>query len=220
MPGAPELRLHEEQLLMALDDDKGSIRAANFKYALCAGLLAELVLEGRVTLERGSKPSKDRIIPANPKLLSDPLMDEVLRKVQSSKKTRSPKEWVAKFSSTSALRKRVGTGLVRRGILRERNARILLVFPWTFYPALDSEPKRRLVERKRAAVDGDDELDDRTSIAVAVASVTGVLKPVLGKQVLKARKARIEQITEDQYIAAATKRAVQEAAAAAAAAGG
>lgn len=220
MPGAPELRLHEEQLLMALDDDKGSIRATNFKYAVCAGLLAELVLEGRVTLERGSKPSKDRIIPANPKLLSDPLLDEVLRKVQSSKKTRSPKEWVAKLSSTSALRKRVGTGLVRRGILRERNARILLVFPWTFYPALDSAPKRRLVERIRAAVDGDDELDDRTSIAVAVASVTGVLKPVLGKQVLKARKARIEQITEDQYIAAATKRAVQEAAAAAAAAGG
>ena len=220
MPGAPELRLHEEQLLMALDDDKGSIRATNFKYALCAGLLAELVLEGRVTLERGSKPSKDRIIPANPKLLSDPLLDEVLRKVQTSKKTRSPKEWVAKFSSMSALRKRVGKGLVRRGILRERDARILLVFPWTFYPTLDPAPKRRLVERIRAAVVGDGELDDRTSIAVAVASVTGVLKPVLGKQVLKERKNRIEQIAEDQYIAAATKKAVQEAAAAAAAAGG
>jgi hypothetical protein len=220
MPGAPEFRLHEEQLLLALDDEKGSIRATNFKYALCAGLLAELVLEGRVTLERGSKPSKDRIIPANPKLLSDPLLDEVLRKVHSSKKTRSPKEWVAKLSSMSALRKRVATGLVRRGILRERNARVLLVFPWTFDPALDPAPKRRLVERIRAAVVGDEELDDRTSIAVAVASVTGGLKPVLGKQVLKERKARIEQITEDQYIAAATKKAVQEAAAAAAAAGG
>ena len=220
MPDAPELRLHQELLLMALDDEKGSIRATNFKYALCAGLLAELVLEGRVTLERGSKPSKDRIIPANPKLLSDPLLDEVLRKVQGSKKTRSPKEWVSKLSAMSALRKRVGTGLVRRGVLRERNARVLLLFPWTFYPALDPAPKRRLVERVRAAVVGDEVLDDRTAIVVAVASVTGVLKPVLGKQVLKDRKARIEQIAEDQYIAAATKKAVQEAAAAAAAAGG
>jgi hypothetical protein len=140
--------------------------------------------------------------------------------VQDSKKTRSPKDWVSKLSAMSALRKRVGTGLVRRGVLRERNARVFLLFPWTFYPALDPAPKRRLVERVRAAVVGDDELDDRTAIVVAVASVTGILKPVLGKHVLKNRKARIEQIAEDQYIAAATKKAVQEAAAAAAAAGG
>jgi hypothetical protein len=220
MPDAPELRLHEELLLLALDDEKGSIRATNFKYALCAGLLAELVLEGRATLERGSKPSKDRIIPANPKLLSDALLDEALRKVHGSKKTRSPKDWISKFSGMGGLRKRVGTALTRRGVLRERNTRVLLLFPWTFYPALDPAPKRRLVERIRAAVIGDDELDDRTSIAVAVASVTGILKHAVGKQVVKDRKARIEQITEDQYIAAATKKAVQEAAAAAAAAGG
>ncbi len=127
---------------------------------------------------------------------------------------------MAKLSQMSGLRRRVGTGLVRRGVLRERNSRILLLIPWTYYPLLDPAPKRRLVERIRAAVLGDEELDDRTAIAVAVASVTGVLKPVLGKQVLKERKHRIQQITEDQYLAAATKKAVQEAAAVAAAAGG
>ncbi|MGW8283395.1 MAG: GOLPH3/VPS74 family protein, partial [Gemmatimonadota bacterium] len=117
MRSAPELRLHEELLLMALDDEKGTIRATNYKYAVCAGLLAELVLEGRAKLERGSKPSKDRIIPADPRLLSDDLLDEVLRKVHGSKRTRSPKDWVAKLSQMGGLRRRVGTGLVRRGIL-------------------------------------------------------------------------------------------------------
>ncbi len=219
MPSAPEFRLHEELLLMALDEEKGTIRATNYKYAVCAGLLAELVLEGRATLERGSKPSKDRIIPADPRLLSDDLLDEVLRKVHGAKRTRSPKDWVAKLSQMGGLRRRVGTGLVRRGVLRERDSRILLLIPWTYYPLLDPAPKRRLVERIRAAVVGDEPLDDRTAIAVAVASVTGVLKPALGKQVVKARKDRIERITEDQYLAAATKKAVQEAAAVAAAAG-
>ncbi len=220
MPSAPELRLHQELLLMALDDEKGTIRASNYKLALGAGLLGELLLEDRVTLERGKKTSKDRIIPANPKLLSDPLIDECLRKVHGSKKPRSPKEWVAKLSQLSGLRKRVATGLVRRGVLRERNTRILFLIPWTVYPALDSAPKRRLVERIRAAVLGDGEIDDRTAIAVAVAAATGVLKPVLGKQVLKDRKDRIEQITEDQLIAAAAKAAVDEAAAAAVVTGG
>ena len=220
MRARPELRLHEEMLLLALDDEKGSIRATNFKYGICAGLLAELVLEGRVTLERGAKPSRDRILPDNPKLLSDPLLDEVLRRIHGSKKTRSPKDWVGKLSQMGGLRKRVGTSLARRGIVRERNARILFLFPWTYYPQLDPAPKRRLVERIRAAVEGDGELDDRTAIAVAVASATGILKPVLGRQVLKQRKERIERITEEQWLAAAAKKAVEEAAAAAAAAGG
>ncbi len=220
MPSAPELRLHQELLLMALDDEKGTIRASNYKFALSAGLLGELLLEDRVILEQGSKPSKDRIIPANPKLLSDQLLDECLRKVHGSKKPRSPKNWIAKLSQTSGLRKRVATGLVRRGVLRERNTRILFLIPWTVYPELDPSPKRRLVERIRAAVLGDEELDDRTAIAVAVAASTGVLKPVLGKQVLKDRKDRIEQITESQVIAAAVKAAADEAAAAAAVAGG
>jgi hypothetical protein len=220
MPSAPELRLHQELLLMALDDEKGTIRASNYKFALSAGLLGELLLEDRVILEQGSKPSKDRIIPANPKLLSDPLLDECLRKVHGSKKPRSPKNWIAKLSQMSGLRKRVATGLVRRGVLRERNTRILWLIPWTVYPALDSAPKRRLVERMRAAVLGDEELDDRTAIAVAVAASTGILKPLLGKQVLKDRKDRIEQITESQFIAAAVKAAADEAAAAAVATGG
>jgi len=220
MPSAPELRLHEELLLMALDDEKGTIRASNYKLALGAGLLGELLLEDRVTLERGKKPSKDRIIPANPKLLSDPLVDECLRKVHGSKKPRSPKDWVAKLAQIGGLRKRVATGLVRRGVLRGRNTRILFLIPWTVYPALDPAPKRRLVERIRAAVVGDSEIDDRTAIAVAVAAATGVLKPALGKQVMKERKDRIEQITEDQFIAAAAKAALNEAAAAAVVAGG
>jgi len=220
MRSAPELRLHEELLLLALDDEKGTIRASNFKYALGAGLLGELLLEERVTLQSGAKPSKDRIVPANPKLLSAPLIDECLRKVHGSKKQRSPKDWVAKFSQMGGLRKNVATGLVRRGILRDKSIRILFLIPWTVYPALDPTPKRRIVERVTAAVLGDEDLDDRTAIAVAVASVTGVLKPLLGKQVLKERKDRIERITEEQYIAAAAKKAVEEAAAVAAVAAG
>ena len=218
MRARPELRLHEEMLLLALDDEKGTIKASNFKYGISAGLLGELVLEGRAELLRGSKPSKDRIVPANPKLLSDPLLDEVLRKIQDSKKERSPKDWVGRLSQMSGLRKRVGTGLVRRGVLRERNARILLLFPWTFYPQLDPAPKRRLVEKIREAVEGEGELDERTAIAVAVASATGILKPVLGKPLLRERKERIARITEEQALAAAVKKAVDEAAAAAAAA--
>jgi hypothetical protein len=218
MHGRPELRLHEEMLVLSLDDEKGTIRASNYKYGVSAGLLGELILEGRAELKPGPKPSKDRIVPANPKLLSDPLLDEVLRKIHESRKQRSPKDWVARLAQMGGLRKRVATALVRRGVLRERSARILLLFPWTFYPTLDPAPKRRVVERIRAAVEGDEEVDERTAIAVAVASATGILKPVLGKSLLRERKERIRRIADEQVLASAAKRAVEEAAAAAAAA--
>jgi hypothetical protein len=212
------LRLHEELLLLSLDDEKGSVRAAGFKFAVAGGLLAELLLGGRIALQRGAKPSKDRIVPADPKPFSDPLLDECLDRVRGAKKPRSPRDWVSKFSGIAGLRKRVATGLVRRGILRERRARVLLVFPWSFYPALDPSTRRSLTERLRGAVAGDGPVDEHTANLVAIAAATGVLKTALGKRLTKERKARIEAIGDETVAGAAAKAAADAARAAAAAA--
>ena len=113
---------------MALDDEKGSIRATNFKYALCAGLLAELVLEGRVTLERGSETVERPDHPCQPETPVGSAAGRGPAEGAGFEEAPIPKDWVSKFSAISALRKRVGTGLVRRSILRERNVRVFLLF--------------------------------------------------------------------------------------------
>lgn len=222
MPSDSGLRLHHELLLLALHDEKGSMRVSNPGILLAGGILGELLLEGRVTLERGAKPSKDRIAPGDPRSLSDPLLDECLRKIRDAKRPKAPKDWVMKFSQISGLRKRVATDLVRKGILRERRTRVLLLFPWTFFPVLDPTSERRIVERVRNAVLGDGEVDERTGALVAIAAKTGALKHVLDKRALKERKHRIEEIAEEQLAASAVQGAVEaaQAAAAAAAAGG
>lgn len=218
MLSTSELRLHEELLLLSLHSEKGSMRVSSYGIAVAGGLLAELLLEGRVALERGAKPSKDRIVPADPRPLSDPLLDECLRKIRDAKKPKAPKDWVMKFSQLSGLRKRVATGLVRRGILRERRARVLLLFPWTYFPTLDPAPERRIAERVREAVLGEGEVDERTGALVAIAAKTGALKHVLGKRKLKERNARIEEIADSQPAASAVQGAVEAAQAAAVAA--
>ncbi len=219
---APDLRLHEELLLLSLHDRKGSIRVSSLGMALGAGLLAELVLEGRAVYERGAKPSKDRILPADPKPLTDAVLDGALAKLRKAKKPRAPKAWVMSFSQITGLRKQIGTALSRRGILRERRARVLGVFPWTYFPQLDPSAKRRVVERLRTAVEEDGEVDERTALLVAIAASTGILKLHVGKPVMKTRKARIEGLVAAHPLGAATKQAVEaaQAAAAAAAAGG
>jgi len=223
MNDRPELWLHEEVLLLALKDEKGTPNSGMFTIAMGGALLADLLLSERFVLEEKprKKPLKPGKKPAylvavdNPKPLADPVLDECLHRVVTSKKPRSPQEWVTRFGQLKDLRRRVAVGLCRKGILREREDRILVLFRRTAYPTLDGAPERRVVDRLQDAVAGDSlDLDARTAVMVALANGTGILKHVLGKDLVKQRKDRIKEIGEGDIVGEATKAAVEAAQAA------
>ena len=133
----------------------------------------------------------------------------------TSKKSRSPQDWVTRFGQLKDMKRRVAVGLCRKGILREREDRILVLFRRTAYPTLDGAPEQRVVDRLEEAVTGDSmDLDARTAVLVALANGTGILKHVLGKDLVKQRKDRIQEIGEGDIVGEATKAAVQAAQAA------
>jgi len=223
MNDRPELWLHEEVLLLALKDDKGTPHSSMFTIAMGGAILAELLLSERFVLEEKprKKPLKQGKKPAylvvvdNPKPLADPVLDECLHRVVTSKKPRSPQDWVTRFGQLKDLRRRVAVGLCRKGILREREDRILVLFRRTAYPTLDGTPERRVVDRLQEAVAGDSlDLDARTAVMVALSNGTGILKHVLGKDLVKQRKDRIKEIGEGDIVGEATKAAVEAAQAA------
>ncbi len=50
------LYLHEEIMLLALRDEQGTVEyGTNYVYAMCGGILAELLLAGRITVEDNRK---------------------------------------------------------------------------------------------------------------------------------------------------------------------
>lgn len=223
MNDKPELWLQEEVLLLALKDEKGTPHSSMYSIAMGGAMLAELLLNERLVLEEKprKKPLKPGKKPAylvavdNPKQLADPVLDECLHRVVTSKKARSPQEWVTRFGQLKDLKRRVAVGLCRKGILREREDRILVLFRRTAYPTLDGSPERRIADRLQDAVAGDSmELDARTAVLVALANGTGILKHVLGKDLVKQRKDRIQEIGEGDIVGEATKAAVQAAQAA------
>ena len=57
----PELRLHEQIMLLALRDEKGTLefRAGMYPYALGGAILSELVLEGCIAIDEKSKGRVD-----------------------------------------------------------------------------------------------------------------------------------------------------------------
>lgn len=223
MNDRPELWLQEEVLLLALKDDKGTPHSSMYSIAMGGAMLAELLLNERLVLEEKprKKPLKPGKKPAylvavdNPKQLADPVLDECLHRAVTSKKPRSPQDWVTRFGQLKDLKRRVAVGLCRKGILREREDRILVLFRRTAYPTLDGAPERRVVDRLQDAVAGDSmDLDARTAVLVALANGTGILKHVLSKDLVKQRKDRIQEIGEGDIVGEATKAAVQAAQAA------
>jgi hypothetical protein len=114
---------------------------------------------------------------------------------------------------TQELKHVVAGELCRRNVLRADEDKVLLLFTRRTYPELDPRPERALVQRLRKAILSDGRtLDPRTAILVSIARSANVLKNVIPKSDLKARKARIEQIAKGDVTGAATQQAVQAAA--------
>jgi len=204
-----QLYLHEEILLLALRDDAGTIASGTlYQYAIGGAVLAELLLGARVRLETSKK--KQIVTLADPTPIGDLLIDEGLEKVRTSKREATAQTWVSRFAGLKNLKHRIAERLCDRGILKEEDARVLLVFTRKTYPELDPEPERELVERLRQAIFTDtDDVEARTVVLASLANTAGVLKAVFDKKELKDRKERIEQIVNGEVTGKATKEAIE-----------
>ena len=211
-----DLYLHEQVMLLALRDEKGTVesRAGWYSLALGGAILSELLLAGSVAVADDKKKLVDVL---EKRRLGDPILDECLAKIVSAKRRRSATDWVRSFAAIKRLRHRVAEGLCRRRILKDSEDKVLLLFTRKIYPTLDPAPERRLREQLRRAIFGDSHaVNPKVTVLVALAHATGLLRVHFGARELKSRKSRLEQIARGDLAGGATKAAVQAAQAAAA----
>ena len=204
-----QLFLYEEIMLLALKDEEGTIASGtNYQYALAGSVLAELLLEEKISVEEQKKKKYAVLKDSTP--LGDPVIDECLNKVLQAKKKQQLQTWVSRFSGLKNLKHRTARKLVARGILRADEDKVLLLFTRKIYPEVDPEPERRMIERMRKALFTEQQdIDPRTVVLVSLADSTGLLKVVFDKKELKSRKKRIEQIVNGELTGEATKEAIQ-----------
>ncbi|MDE0053752.1 MAG: GPP34 family phosphoprotein [Gammaproteobacteria bacterium] len=214
-----DMHLHEQLMLLALRDEKGTLESSASMYACALGgaILTELSLEGRIRISRDKKALVG-LVDRSP--LGEPVLDECLDRVARARRGARAVTWVQRFAGTKRLYHRVAEGLCRRGILREEEGRVLLFFTRKVYPTVDPGPERRLVERLRSAVFSDSTTDAETAIVVALANATGLLAIHFDRKELRRRKDRLERITERTPGGAAARQAVEGAEAAILAAAG
>ena len=202
------LYLHEEALLLALCDRQGTIAmGARYGYALGGALLAELLLERRVVIEEDRNRLFLRIVDTTP--FGDPLLDECLVKLQTASRRAQLRHWVARFSNIASLKNRVAGQLCKKGVLREEEGKVLLLFRRKLYPELNPVPERRILKKLSGAIFTDSaSINPRTVVLLSLAHHTHLLAVNFDRKELKKRKARIEMITNGELCGRATKEAI------------
>lgn len=206
-----DLYPHEQLMLLALRDDKGTLesKASMHSYALGGALLAELGIQERISIDDTKKAMVD-VVDRRP--LGEPVLDDCLERVVTAKRRARASAWVQRFANLKRLRHRVAAGLCRQGILRDDEDTVLLVFTRKVYPTIDPRPERELLEKLRGAVLGDaPTIAPEVALVVAVAHASGLLAAHFDKDSLKRRKHRLEAIADGDLAGAATKQAVRAA---------
>lgn len=196
------LHLYEEITLLALRDEKGTLATGYACHAMAGAILAELLLEERISIAPGRKKLIN-IIDAEP--CDDPVINECLSKMRGAKRRASLAAWVSRLAGIKRLHHKAARNLCRRQILKSAEGTVLLIFSRQVYPTVDPGPEKEILERLKSALLSDRaDVDPRTVVLIALANSTGLLRVNLGKEIVRKRRARIKSITEGNAVGAAT----------------
>ncbi|MFI5908092.1 GPP34 family phosphoprotein [Dactylosporangium sp. NPDC051541] len=193
--------LADDFLLLALADD-GTNRAGEVQlhYGLAGAVLLDLVLAGRIDLDG------ERIAVRDATPTGDPIADDALDRIAAADQPRTPDEWLRPL--TDGLRDRVIERQVEAGVLRRQDDRVLWVFPRTRYPsATGTEPAAETEVRRElaAAVDGAGAVPARAAALLGLVQATGLVGEVLPGRPGPQLHARLAEIADGNWAAAAVR---------------
>ena len=200
------MNLAAEFTLLAYDEDGTPLTdATHLDNGLGGALLLELALAERVDVVNR------RVVVLDPAPTGDALIDEALARIAADERSRKPGHWVTRFAKTT--RPIVLDRLVADGVLTVQKDKVLGVFPRTKFPAPGGvEPAAEVEarERMRTAVLGTDAVHPRTAALCALVAATDLDRKVFAGLDHKRVKARLKEIGEGAWAAAAVRRTIEE----------
>jgi len=202
------LTIAEEIYLMALDDHQGVIKpmpAFALDYALAGALLMELELVNRID----SDLTTLKVIASEK--TADPLLDETLETLRASAVPQPTAYWLKQFADQSMrIEKRVLESLVRKGVLRQENRRILWVFEVRRYPVIDDREVKEVCSRLRQLIAGDAIPDPRDVVLICLGSACRLLDDLFSADEFERLKPRIAALARLDLIGHEMFEAIRE----------
>lgn len=211
----PRLSLPEEALLLGWDDERGKNRwTANLGMVVAGAALMELVL-------REAAAVTDDGVRAAGQDTGELVLDTVLAEIRASRKPRSVKQWVQHLGNRRQLRDAVLESLLRQGIVRRDERRVLGLLPVRRYPVTQRHRPEEIRQRVRGALTGEDEVEDPRDAALAGLVEPGgsvLLRQLVPKEQRQQARERAKALARGEGVSRDVAKAVSQANAAAMAA--
>lgn len=202
------MQLYEELFLLSLNDKKGDVSGAavaNIAFGISGGILSELVLRGKIGLDE-----QKHVVILNNEPTGEDLLDEVLKKIAEYPRQRKVSFWINRLSdSVKKLQRRVGLGLVEKGVLKLEEKRYLWVIPYDAFPQVDASAKYWVKHHLREVVLAGDKSDACVVALLCLVRACNMLEFVFTRDELKAARHKIDGLTMDDEIGDGIRGAIE-----------
>jgi Golgi phosphoprotein 3 len=202
------LTLAEEAILLALDEETGTIQELPLYQTgtvLVASVLMELALLNRVDTD------VENLQVISNQQTGEPILDRILSMLPAVGETRPIRLLVERLSSAGDEIKELALKeLVEKGILKEENRRFLWVFKTRRYPMIDNREVKEVEARLHELLLGDEIPDPRDVVLVSLANTWGLFDQILSPRELKRATPRIRQLAKLDLIGQQAAGAIQD----------
>ncbi|MFN2351045.1 MAG: GPP34 family phosphoprotein [Kiritimatiellia bacterium] len=202
------LSFAEEILLLALDDQQGVIKplpVSAMEYALAGAVLMELAVLNRVDTDL------QKLTVVNTEPTGDDLLDEVLQQLQEQKEPQTTTHWVSTLAAQAKdLQERVLERLVRKGVLKIANRKILWVFEVRRYPLMDNQEIKEVRTRLRELVMSNQIPDGREVILISLVNACRLFDEIFDEDELERLRPRIAALAKLDLIGQEVARSIRE----------
>lgn len=203
-----ELTLAEELLLLGLDNQSGDILVSvstSLPYGLAGAILLDLYLMERIEFANNS------IIVKNSTDTGNEVLDEVLNLIKIKIENKGPKYWIRTInSSVEDLSDRLIEGLVKKGILKKEEKKILWIIPVDRFPTQDPLPEVHTRILVRSIVLENQEPNERTVALLSLIKATNLIDELFLKEERKQASNIISEFISNENIGKAVADITEE----------
>lgn len=219
----PEYLLAEDLALLLLNDRTGWMRGQSTDIALAGAVLTDLAIRGRIRLtEKGERDVRpNRVVIVDDSATDDPILDGALVRLSGRPVRRqSSALQVLRRQSKPAVLDR----LVERGILEQRERRLLGLVPLKTYPMRDHTHEDGVRRRLFTVLVQNEEPSVHDACLIALLAALNLTAKTMAEDVStidrRAIQRKAKQIRHQHWAAEAAYKLIQQEQAAAAAAAG
>lgn len=177
------LTFAEEILLLALDDKKGVIKplpSHSMRFALTGALLTELAFADRIDTDLDSL----KVVSTQP--TGEPLLDEILKRLQKSAPPKNTEYWLNEIAwNTEDLQERTLNQLVKKGVLKVEDRKVLWVFARRCYPLMDNREVMEVRARLRDLILKKDIPDPRDAVLISLVLACNLFSEIFSEEELE-----------------------------------